>query len=383
MPSRISPLVLAILLVFTVAGCAKKTEEQTTDTTSSSSDTDSLTSSEDEQSELTDEQKAIQKLFLQAQKDTKEGRYEDALAQIEKARESAPDDEDVKLAAAVSIHHIAQNLSEAKSELANKLVLQAYDIAKTLDRENGPNRQIKQELLVRLMFEKAIITAENGKADESFDLLMELQDMGFQQFAMVEQIDSFAPVRELPEYAEFAKSLGLRGFPFDFALPSAMDDSTISLKQFRGKVVIVDIWGTWCGPCKMEVPHFVKLQEEYGDQGLQIVGINYEDLQDQIPDAKEREIIQRFADDYLINYPLVLGDEETQAKVPDFNGFPTTLFIDREGEVELKLVGAAPYSALESIVKKMLDDGKSTTEPKTSKPATKSDGPAVAEDAKS
>ena len=64
-------------------------------------------------------------------------------------------------------------------------------------------------------------------------------------------------------------------FPFDFTLTD-FSGQNISLTGFQGKVLIVDIWGTWCPPCRAEIPSFVKLQTEYGPQGLQIVGLNYE-----------------------------------------------------------------------------------------------------------
>ena len=157
-----------------------------------------------------------------------------------------------------------------------------------------------------------------------------------------------------------------------------MDDSTISLKDHAGKVVIVDIWGTWCPPCRAEVPHFVDLQFKYEDQGLQVIGINYE----QMPKDEWKPHIQKFADAYNVNYLLALGDDATQDKVPDLEFFPTTLFIDREGEVRLKLVGGASFEKLDSIVKNLIDEKKpdNATPKESAETPAKADGPAVAED---
>lgn len=378
MPLRISPLALAILLVLVVTGCAKKTE-----------DTDNSTVSTDQsaegQSQLTEEQKRIQGMFLEAQKAFQAGQTDDAVAQMEKALETAPDDIDVQMSVAVVFAKISMSLDKDEAKTANKLISRAEELVRKQDAASDENKQRKQQLLVQITFEKARQAAMVGKNDKAVEHLNELRKQGFADFSVIEGIEDFAAFRQTPQFKELARSVGLRGFDFDFSLPSAMDDSTVSLKQFAGKVVVVDIWGTWCEPCKMEIPHFVELQEKYGDQGLQIVGINYEDLDNSVPISMEKDRVQQFADDYQINYPLAIGDDETREQVPNFSGFPTTLFIDREGVVQKRLGGAYPYETLESIVKSMLDEGKTDTaaKPKPSEAPAKTDGPAVAEDGKS
>lgn len=140
-------------------------------------------------------------------------------------------------------------------------------------------------------------------------------------------------------------------YEFDFSLPST-EGETVAKEDFAGRVLIVDIWGTWCPPCRAEVPHFVELQEEYEDQGLSIVGINYEGASSR---EEAIEAIAEFTADVPVNYPLLIGDEATKAQVPDFQGYPTTLFIDRDGQVQLTLVGARPKPELEAIVKYLLE----------------------------
>lgn len=146
-------------------------------------------------------------------------------------------------------------------------------------------------------------------------------------------------------------------YRFAFDLQS-LDGQPLSDKQFRGQVLIVDIWGTWCPPCRAEVPHFVALQEQYGDRGLQIVGLNYERRDSE---QAARDAIAQFTQSQPINYPLALGTEAIQAQVPDFRGYPTTLFIDREGTVQATLVGAESREVLEAMVKAMLDAPTSST----------------------
>ncbi len=212
--------------------------------------------------------------------------------------------------------------------------------------------------------------------------LMTAVDLGFNDFKQIKADKDLAPLRKTAGFDQFvAKQEALaakkadealtkeladnKTFPFDFTLPD-LAGKPVSLSSFQGQVVIVDVWGTWCPPCRAEVPHFVDLQKNYGKKGLQIVGINYERSPDPIPGIKS------FAKEHGINYPLVIGDEATQNKIPEFRAFPTTLFIDRKGEVRLVAVGARPHEYLEAVVKKLLSE----PAPAGTKPADKKAAPA-------
>ncbi|MFM8224171.1 MAG: TlpA family protein disulfide reductase, partial [Planctomycetaceae bacterium] len=174
-------------------------------------------------------------------------------------------------------------------------------------------------------------------------------------------------VRKLPEYEGFEKEVaemikvaakkeidGLlaKNTPFDFNFE--LDDiggNKISKATYAGKVMIVDIWGTWCPPCRAEIPHFVELDKKYREKGLQIVGLNRE----QTEDADEaKALITKFNESQGVTYPCALITEEIMGQVPEFQGFPTTLFIDRKGTVRLKVVGARGPEFLEGVVEALL-----------------------------
>jgi len=150
------------------------------------------------------------------------------------------------------------------------------------------------------------------------------------------------------EVVEKAKG-GLSGMAFGLM---DLNGKTIERKDYEGKVLILDIWGTWCPPCRQEIPHFVKLQEKYGEKGLRIIGLTYERKQ---PDDQVKKQVEAFALREKINYPLTLITQEIVGSIPDMGGFPTTLFIDRQGQVAERITGALPYQEIERRVKKLLE----------------------------
>lgn len=143
-----------------------------------------------------------------------------------------------------------------------------------------------------------------------------------------------------------------RPYRFDFGVQT-IDGKRISKRDFNGRLLIVDLWATWCGPCKREIPHFIALQRKYKDAGLSIVGFNFERESGYLANVRK---VQSFADSARINYPLVIGSEKISKQVPDFRAYPTTLFIDGNGKVRLTIVGARSRAELETFVQILLQD---------------------------
>jgi thiol-disulfide isomerase/thioredoxin len=144
---------------------------------------------------------------------------------------------------------------------------------------------------------------------------------------------------------------GFQSFAFNFELPD-LDGKKVSLADYKGKVVIVDIWGTWCPPCREEIPEFLDLYQRQHAAGLEIIGINYEG----VPGDEARLRVRNFVSEHRIPYPCVIGDESTKRMIPAFGGYPTTLFIDRSGKVRMSLTGSATLPELEAIVSILLKE---------------------------
>jgi len=120
---------------------------------------------------------------------------------------------------------------------------------------------------------------------------------------------------------------------------------SIDLKSYRGKVVLLNFWATWCAPCQIELPKFDAWQKKYSAQGLQVLAVSMDD-----GDAPVRRSVRRLH----LDFPVVMGDAKLGDEYGGVLGLPVTFLIDREGRVVAKLKGETDLAALESQVKQLL-----------------------------
>lgn len=128
---------------------------------------------------------------------------------------------------------------------------------------------------------------------------------------------------------------------FDFTFKN-LDGQDVALSSYKGKVVLLNFWATWCGPCKAEIPAFVELQQQYGDK-LAIVGFSVDDTAEQA---------RAFATQYKINYPILLGEgrEELQEAYGPIWGIPASFLISKDGVVCRKHLGIAPKAVFDKEI---------------------------------
>ena len=129
------------------------------------------------------------------------------------------------------------------------------------------------------------------------------------------------------------------------------DGKTVSSADFKGKVVVLDFWATWCAPCRAEIPGFVEMQKEYGKDGLAIVGAS-------VDGADQIAAVKKFTQKFGINYPVVLADQETVRAFGGVDAIPTTFVIDREGKIVSRHIGFTETTELEKEIKALLHVGK-------------------------
>jgi peroxiredoxin len=124
-----------------------------------------------------------------------------------------------------------------------------------------------------------------------------------------------------------------------------LSGANLDLASFRGKVVLLDFWATWCAPCLVEMPVFAQWQREYGPQGLQIIGISMDD--DPAP-------ARRAYAKHSLNYPVAMGDAKLGELYGGVFGLPLTYLIDREGKIRAQFQGETDPKIIEKKMKALL-----------------------------
>jgi peroxiredoxin len=120
----------------------------------------------------------------------------------------------------------------------------------------------------------------------------------------------------------------------------------VRLKDYRGKVVLLNFWATWCASCQVELPRFAEWQKRYGAQGLQVLAVSMDDNE-----APVRRTVRRLR----LNYPIVVGDAKLGEEYGGVLGLPVTYLVDREGMIVRRIKGETDLHVLEIEVKQVLD----------------------------
>ena len=132
----------------------------------------------------------------------------------------------------------------------------------------------------------------------------------------------------------------------DFALKDA-NGKTVHLSDYKGKVVLLDFWATWCGPCRLEIPWLKEFQTKFKDRGFEVLGISMDD--------DGWASVKPFVTELGINYRIVIGDDATAQHYGGVDALPTTFVIDREGRIFKIHVGLTSKSEIENGIKQLLE----------------------------
>jgi len=125
-----------------------------------------------------------------------------------------------------------------------------------------------------------------------------------------------------------------------------LNNKRLDLKAYRGKVVLLDFWATWCAPCEVEMPIFVAWQKKYGPQGLQVVGISMDDAP---------ALVRKLYSKMRLNYPVAMGDVKLGNLYGGVLGLPMTFLIDRNGVIQAEYQGEPDLNKIEAQVQLLLN----------------------------
>jgi thiol-disulfide isomerase/thioredoxin len=131
----------------------------------------------------------------------------------------------------------------------------------------------------------------------------------------------------------------------DFALKS-FDGKTVKLSDYKGKVIIIDFWATWCPPCRKGIPDLISIQNDY-KKDVVIIGIS-------LDGEKTLKDVPGFVKSYGINYPIVYGDDKVVAAYGGIEGIPTAFIVDKKGNIVDKHVGLVPKDTYVNKIKELL-----------------------------
>ena len=124
-----------------------------------------------------------------------------------------------------------------------------------------------------------------------------------------------------------------------------LDGKKLDLAAYKGDVVLVDFWATWCSPCRKEIPHFVDLQNKYGTQGFRVIGISMDDGPGPV---------REFSEKFHMNYPVAMGDSKLAERFGGVLGLPVSFLIGRDGHIYARHVGETDATVFDSEIRELL-----------------------------
>ncbi len=134
----------------------------------------------------------------------------------------------------------------------------------------------------------------------------------------------------------------------NFTLKDAMG-RPVKLSDYKGKVVLLNFWATWCGPCKIEIPWFVEFEKSYKDRGFAVLGVSM--------DEEGWDVVKPYVEKTKINYRMVIGDDMTAELYGGVDSLPTSFMLDREGRIAATHVGLVSKSAYQNDINTLLGPG--------------------------
>ena len=138
----------------------------------------------------------------------------------------------------------------------------------------------------------------------------------------------------------------------EFSLKDA-DGRTVTLADYKGKVVLLNFWATWCGPCKIEIPWFAEFEQKYKDRGFAVLGVAM--------DEEGWEAVKPYLAEAKVNYRVIMGNDTVAGLYGGVESLPTTFVLDQDGRIASTHVGLVSKSDYENEILQLLESGRADT----------------------
>ena len=274
-----------------------------------------------------------------------------------------------------SLGHLGESVESVSEPIAANLRVYEGRIAKRLcDNASYPKNAL--EALAEPMIDMAEGYAEQKKVDLAYQSIEEAVKCGYGDYRSLADKEWFKSLGDAETTERWMASYDVsyqiavdawsqqvvrefQGANFEFSLQD-LHGSMVTKQDYTGKVLVVDLWATWCPPCRKGIPDFIKLQQDHGRSGVAVLGISMDapDTPDEVADT-----VRSFVKTNKVNYDIALGDATIAGQLPGKMALPTTLFIDRDGRVRYIARGFHDHTKVEAITKILLNESQVISSP--------------------
>ena len=145
------------------------------------------------------------------------------------------------------------------------------------------------------------------------------------------------------------------GTPAPDVIFKDLDGKDVPLSSFKGKVVLINFWATWCDPCYIEIPWLIEMQQNYGARGFTVLGVSMdEEGKAAVTPFLAKERFNVNGQKLPMNYPIVLGNDDVATKFGGLLGYPTSFLISKDGKEIKKIQGLIPYEEITKAIESQL-----------------------------